>query len=186
MRILSLFAALVIVSQAVSPAKAVSTSSYDLVATTNFPDVVGGFSLIFDDFDDNMLFSFNELTSFSGVVCFVCVNGFNGSILTDSYIGDEPGDVLVGIFFDEILAVPNITGFTLGSGAFWSFTIGSLFPNGSLFTLDSFNGDLFLFESFNWEYDITLIPLPAPLLLLVTALAGLFGVSRLQRKAVAA
>ncbi len=38
----------------------------------------------------------------------------------------------------------------------------------------------------NWSYVITQIPLPAPLLLLVTALAGLFGVSRLQRKAVAA
>ncbi len=157
MRILSLFAAIVIVSLAVNPAKAV-TMKFEIAAKSLIPEELGNFLITYDDKDMDMLFSLNELRSFSGVLLFV---------------EDGPNIIL-----DILDVVPVIMDFADGVGTDWEFSFTAMFPN------------VTISPASNWTYTVTKIitpiPLPAPLLLLVTALAGLFGVSRFKRQAVVA
>ncbi len=134
------------------------TTSYELTATSLITSSLGDFSLTFDDADMDGLLSIDEVTSFSGILCF------------------GPPCIFGSLFFDTLSIVPVIPSVADGSGSFWRFD-----PHGGLgVTPGGFS--YVVSEILNGA----VIPLPAPLLLLVTALAGLFGVSRLQRKAVAA
>ncbi len=156
MRILSFFAAIVIVSLAVSPAKAVTTS-YDFIAYSTNPVAFGDFSLTFDDSDYDLMFSLDELTSFSGLSCSVCPTGF----------------------YDTISVVPLLATIADGSGTQWMFQIGAetvLFGGGVNWTY--YVGDEFIEPENGF-----IIPLPAALPMFLLALAGLGFVARQRRQA---
>jgi hypothetical protein len=83
---------------AIAGAPAASAATYTLAAQSANPAAFGGFSLTFDDLDDDTLFSLNELLSFSGVEDFV-----------------------EGRIYDLLFAVPDIAGLTDGGDPFWRF-----------------------------------------------------------------
>lgn len=83
-------------------AQAAPIGTFNLEATSGYPTLVSDFSLTFDDLDGDMLFSLNELTTFSGVEFFFS---------TQSY--------------DTLSTAPVIAGISDGTGSIWNFNGGS-------------------------------------------------------------
>ena len=125
------------------------------------------FSIIFDDLDNDMLFSFNELTSISGVF------RSNGEI--DS-VGLE--------------SAPVVSGFTDGGSAPGASLPPPPLPNFLWIFIDEFGGTQTLDTGSGFGQTISLdytlspvemsaVPLPAPIWMLLT---GIVGLGFLRRK----
>ncbi len=129
-----------------------AASLYNLEATPLAGS--SGFSLVFEDLDGDMLFSLDELLSFSGI--------------TDNF-----GDT-----FTILASVPTVVGFTDGGilpsptppfcTGFWCFEESR--GNGTSTPATSFS------------LDISVVPLPAGLPLLLTGLAGFAGLRMRQKR----
>jgi hypothetical protein len=83
-------------------AQAAPIDAFKLEATPGDPTLVSDFSLTFDDLDGDMLFSMNELTTFSGVEF-----------------------IFSSRFYDTLSSAPVIAGISDSTGNVWSFNGGS-------------------------------------------------------------
>lgn len=123
-----------------------ATVQYQLEATaTDTNDLASGFSIIFDDLDMDMLFSLDELVSFSGVTAF-------------NVVGDD-------VFMPTLWLLPETTGFTDGGNDRWGFG----FFDGNLFRGRNVGSDQYTYVLSPVPSPV---PLPAGGLLLLTGLAG--------------
>lgn len=195
MRILSLFTAVVIAVLAAAPAKA-ATVQFDHVCTSpaacDFDDAFA-FSIFLDasvvsangsydtSSDGGTAFGWSAASSV-GDGFFIFGNLFNiaPSSLELTFEFDSFG-ILSGIFGNG--PIETFSFFDLGFGTVVFDEISQSFVERIWFLDSDIVSDSTPIVA-NWA--VVPIPLPAPLLLLVTALVGLFGVSRFKRQAVVA
>jgi hypothetical protein len=143
-------------SIAALPASAATV--YNLSAVSKTP-AVSNFSLTFEDFDSDMLFSVDELISFSGVTVFF------GSV-------DVLYPILGGVPIVESYTDGGIAGCGISLSGRWIFCIE--------------NGSGYIPEPTQFTYSTTVVPtaavpLPAGLPLVLTGLAGFLGL-RMRKK----
>lgn len=156
MKIKGLIAAASLAAFAAVPASAASL--YNLTATSNDSDV-SHFFLTFEDLDTDMLFSLNELQSFSGITVF-------------------------STFYSTLEIVPDLPNFT--DGGTTGFDCLGAFTDDWCFGRTDSSGNLtdeFFRSSFFHDYHITPVPLPAGLPLLLTGLAGFVGLRMREKRA---
>lgn len=132
-----------------------AASLYNLEATSLTSDA-SDFSLVFEDLDGDMLFSLDELSSFSGIT-----NNFGD---THPILSSVP--TVVGFTDGGILPLPTPSVCT----GIWCFEVS--------------RGTGFGLPATSFSLDISVVPLPAGLPLLLTGLAGFAGLRmRKKRKA---
>jgi len=93
------FVAFVMFTLAVGALVPTTAYAVTLTATSTVPEVIGSFTVTFNDADADGLLSLDEVTGFSGVSCTLCA----------------------AAFYSTLSEVPDILGIADGGGASWRF-----------------------------------------------------------------